>query len=174
MSASCLLPLMMASMARSSSVLGALSFDVVLAVVVSSTVMDSTLPLASVVSICFFFCICSPKDEAFCCNTSGLLSMLPSAGCLAEAGKNSSFLCLALARQSALGRGEILRGATSFLGSALTKRMIRTNGTRGKRYNTNFTLSLCCLQYPRCARRLSFLPRPHHHQIWLFCFEIWV
>lgn len=109
-------------MARSSSVLGAFSLVVVLVVAVSSTVMDSTLPLASVVSICFFFCICNPKDDAFCSNTSGLLSMLPSTGCLAEAGRNSSFLCLALARQSALGSGEILRGATSFLGSALQRK----------------------------------------------------
>lgn len=142
---------MMASMARSSNVLGAFSFVVVLVVVSCSTVIDSTLPLASIVSTCFFFCICNPKEDAFCCSTSGLSSMLPFTGCFAVAGKNNSFLCLALERQSALGRGDILRGATSFLGSALNqnKEMVRIHVTRVQHKPT---LSLYYLQYPGCAR----------------------
>lgn len=114
-------------MALSSNVFGAFSSDLGKVVVVSSsTVIDSTWPLGSVVSICcsFFFCICKPKDDAFCCNTSGLASMLPLGGCFAVAGKNNSFFCLALERQSALGKGDIVRGAISFLGSALSKGLI--------------------------------------------------
>lgn len=123
------LPLIMASIARSSKVFGAsVSVSVSGKTVDASTVVLSTIPDSLIISVFSRFCICRPNDEADCASTSGFTE--PFVGCNARAGTYSSFLCLALARQSELGRGDILRGATSFFGSALRYDLLVTMQSR--------------------------------------------